>query len=475
MSAALTLVLIVAVAYLATHVAFDWIARRLLIVSGAEYLLLGLLLGPQVSGVLDEATLASFAPFTTLALGWIGAIVGTQFYLPELVRIRGIVYRLAFVEALITLTFVAGLMTVAIAWLFDLSYFEAAIPGVALGAIAAVAAPTGIQVIASRIGRRTPVVLQLEVTTALDAAVAITVVGVLMCVNHPSPSDDVRALTTTEWVVISMGIGVVGGVLFHLFLGEERNIDRLFISLTGAIILSSGAASYLELSPILPAMIVGAILVNTSGNREEIERTLLSAERPFYFVLLIFAGATWTPSLRAWLLPVLLFLAARAAGKIGGARLATRLSDETEKLGLDWGRALLGQGGLAIAIGLDYLQHDRLPFTNIVFTASVASVLLTDLSSAHLVRSVVMPFVTRQLGPDTPRWLTGEGSAKSGESADARATKSTPEKTEEPGSPRGESGRAGATSGSTGAKRTATNDTGAADTAPRPPSAGEEQ
>src|SRR5688500_927361 len=316
MSAALTLVLIVAVAYLATHVAFDWVARRLLIVSGAEYLLLGLLLGPQVSGVLDTETLASFAPFTTLALGWIGAIVGTQFFLPELVRMKGIVFRLAFVEALITLTFVAGLLTVAMAWLFGMSFGEAAIPGIALGAIAAVAAPTGIQVVARNIGRRTAVVHQLEVTTAIDAVVAITTIGILMSFHHPSPAGDVRALTTTEWVVISAGIGVVGGILFHLFLGEERDADRLFISLAGAIILSSGAAAYLDLSPIFPAMIVGAVLVNTSENREQIERTRLAAERPFYFVLLIFAGATWSPSLRAWILPVMLFLAARAAGKI---------------------------------------------------------------------------------------------------------------------------------------------------------------
>ena len=77
MSAGLILVLAVAVAYLATHVAFDWLARRLLLVSGAEYLILGILLGPSVSGVLSVETLAGFAPLTTLALGWIGAIVGT--------------------------------------------------------------------------------------------------------------------------------------------------------------------------------------------------------------------------------------------------------------------------------------------------------------------------------------------------------------------------------------------------------------
>ena len=40
MSAGLILVLAVAVAYLAAHVAFDWLAKRLLLVSGAEYLIL---------------------------------------------------------------------------------------------------------------------------------------------------------------------------------------------------------------------------------------------------------------------------------------------------------------------------------------------------------------------------------------------------------------------------------------------------
>jgi len=85
MSSGLILILAVAIAYLAARVAFDWLARRFLIVSGAEYLLLGILLGPQVAGALSAETLAAFAPLTTLSLGWIGAIVGMQFFLPGLV------------------------------------------------------------------------------------------------------------------------------------------------------------------------------------------------------------------------------------------------------------------------------------------------------------------------------------------------------------------------------------------------------
>ena len=143
LSPSLILILAVVLAYLAAHVAFDWLAKRFLLVSGVEYLLLGILLGPQVSGVLSEQTMAGFAPFITLALGWIGAIVGTQFYLAALVRIPGLAYRLAFLEALATAFVVAGLEALAISWVWGRPVSLAVVPAVALGAIAAVSAPAG--------------------------------------------------------------------------------------------------------------------------------------------------------------------------------------------------------------------------------------------------------------------------------------------------------------------------------------------
>ena len=61
MSGEFLLVLIVAGAYLAAHWAFEWLGQRYMLVSGAEYLLLGILLGPQVSGVLHASVLDASA------------------------------------------------------------------------------------------------------------------------------------------------------------------------------------------------------------------------------------------------------------------------------------------------------------------------------------------------------------------------------------------------------------------------------
>lgn len=387
MSSGLILVLLVASAFVAAHFAFERLGKRYLIVSGAEYLALGILLGPQVSGIFTPALLDSLAAFPALALGWMGAIIGMRFYLPELVRIPGFTYRIALTESLLTVAVVFALEAFAFMWLFDISLLLATPAALALAAIAVSSSRETYDIVSRHLGEGT-FVTQLDVSTAVNAFVAVFTFGCLLAAFHTNPTGAVRPLTSTEWVVLTAGIGLIGGALFHLFLGREENIDRLFVALAGALILVSGAAAYLGLSPLLAALFFGFMLVNTSRNRIEIAAALTRVERPLYFVLLIFAGATWQPSLRAWVMPVLLFIFARAAAKIGAARLSARMEKSLPLLGPSWGRALLGQGGVAVALGIDYLQQDHFAFTHVVFTAVVASVLLTDMSSARLARNV---------------------------------------------------------------------------------------
>lgn len=394
MSDALILVLVVAASYLAARVAFEWLARRFVIVSGAEYLLLGILLGPQVSGILSRDTVESFAPIATLSLGWMAALLGAQLVLPRLVRIPAVLYRVALVESLMTLSFVGGLLTVAL-WLgFDVTLGEAVVAATTLGSVAVASASAGVAIVARQLGRQSPVVRQLEVSTGVNAVIAVVASGILFAIIHPTPRTVARPLTPTEWAVVTIAIGVVGGALFHLFLGTERKVDRHFISLAGALILVSGAATYLRLSPLLAAICFGAVLANTTRNRAEIIAALERVERPLYFALLVLAGAAWLPSVRTWVLTVLLFLLARVAAKIGAGRLAARWNGMLPALGPHWGRGLLGQGGIALAVALSYLYQDEVPLPNLVFTAAVASVLLTDVMSARFVRSLVLARLT---------------------------------------------------------------------------------
>ncbi|HEY0811587.1 MAG TPA: hypothetical protein VGD49_15560, partial [Longimicrobiales bacterium] len=268
MSATLALILIVGAAFLAAHVLFDWLAKRFRIVSGVEYLVLGILLGPQVSGFMSASVVQSLAPFMTLALGWTGAALGMQLYLPRLIQTRAVVYRTAILEAVIAFAAVTGVMVFAFSWAFSLSYSQVILPAVTLGAIAVASASSALPLFVE--AESHPIVEQLETTALTDSIFAILVFGILLCIAHVDVHVGGRPLTATEWVAITIGIGVVGGTMFHLFIGAERDRDRLFIALAGSIILASGATAYLRLSPLLASLLIGAILVNTSSNREDI-------------------------------------------------------------------------------------------------------------------------------------------------------------------------------------------------------------
>jgi Kef-type K+ transport system membrane component KefB len=384
-TAALGLIFIVATAFLAAHLLFGFLGQRFRIVSGPEYLLLGIILGPQVSGLMSADVVEGFTWFTILALGWTGASLGMQLYLPRLLETPGVVYRTAVAEAALAFTVVTAVMAAAFYYAFDANLQRVLLPAVTLGSIAAASASSALPLIAT--GTH-PIAQQVETTAVVDSVLAIFAFGLILCIAHVDVTVGNRFLTPTEWAVISLGVGVVGGTLFHLFIGPERDPDRLFVASAGAVFLGSGAAAYLRLSPIMSALLIGAILINTAPARHELVRVMTSIEKPLYFVLLLLAGASWKPSRYSWLLPVLLFVLVRVAAKLGAARLAARLAGRTAELGLDWGRGLLTQGTLGLAIAMNYSLNDGQLVPNIVFTAAVASVLVNDLFGARLLSAL---------------------------------------------------------------------------------------
>lgn len=418
MTASLALTLVVATAYLATHLLYEWLAKRLLIVSGAEYLVLGILLGPQVSGVIPHEAAEAFGPIVVLGTGWIGLTVGMQFYLPRLVRVTGLTFRLAVIESMVTFGVVTAAMWWALPQLGLVSPFWAIVPALSLGAIAVASTPAGLDLVLKDRKRREPVVNQLELSLGVNAFVAIVASGILLAWVHQSPTMVTTRPTPTEWSVITVGVGVLGGTLFHLFLGEERQIDRLIVALGGAVILASGAAAYLNVSPILAAMVIGIVLVNTSRGRNELRSVLAAAERPFYYVLLLLAGLSWRPSSSITVVAVLLlYLTTRTASKVYSTRVATVWNKATPQLGQTWGKALIGQGRLTVALALDYARRPELPIGDVVFTAALASVLLTEFAAARLVRAALLPIVEplRDLAHKLP-WVDPEATDE-GESA----------------------------------------------------------
>jgi hypothetical protein len=178
---------------------------------------------------------------------------------------------------------------------------------------------------------------------------------------------------------------VASGVLFHLFLGprdtgSEPGADsRLFVALAGAIVVASGASYYLNLSPLFTNLVLGFILANSGGAHRDVTRLLLATERPVYLALLVFAGAAWTPESVDLLFLAPAFVLVRLAARFFGGRVAGEHVAPPELRTPRLARGLLAQGGLAVAIAVNYTQVRPDLNPRLVLTATLLSVLLFEI------------------------------------------------------------------------------------------------
>ena len=375
---------VVAVGYILAYVLFDRLRERYGYVGGAEYVLIGVILGPKVSGLLGATQVAELTPIVSLAVGWLGMLLGTYFRLPALALLPGEHVRIAFAEAVATFTAALFPLLALFHWVTGFDWPESAVQAVTLASIATLSSPAAIDALVDRARIRSLLLPVLQLTARIDALVAVVGFGLVLAIVHQGEVvPGVRPPTATEWAVINLAIGVAAGILFHLFLGprgapEDVDEGRLFVALAGAIVVASGASYYLNLSPLYTNLVLGFILANTGRSHREATRLLLATERPVYLALLIFAGAAWSPGSVELLFIAPAFVMIRLAARFFGGRVAGMHVAPPELRSPSLARGLLAQGGIGVAIALNYTQVWPELNPRILLTAAVLSILLFE-------------------------------------------------------------------------------------------------
>src|SRR4051794_19028307 len=392
MQTTLAAIAVVTVGYIFAYLLFDRLRDRYGYVGGAEYVIIGFLLGPQVSVLLKAGQVQDLTPIVSLALGWLGMLLGTYFRLPTMALIEADHLRIAFTEAAVTFLVARAALMEVFRLLAGACWTEAAVQAGTLGAVATLTSPIAVDAVVDRIRSRSRVPPVLQLTARIDALIAVVAFGLVLAVLHQGEvAPGVRPPTPTEWAVINVAVGVASGVLFHLFLGPRGHLDegRLFVALAGAIVVASGASYYLNLSPIFTNLILGFILVNSGSAHRDVTRLLLSTERPVYLALLLFAGAAWSPGPLELFFIAPAFVVVRLAARFFGGRVAGLLVAPPALRTPAMARGLLSQGGIGVAIALNYTQvwPDLNPRT--LLTAALLSILLFELVAGREAASLL--------------------------------------------------------------------------------------
>jgi hypothetical protein len=346
--------------------------------SGAEYLLLGLALGPYALGVFERSTLSSFEPLAVVGTAWITLVIGADFGFQDGRRasLRGMVSGIAL--ALVTSGAIfAGVHAVGARFAtFSPKELQVVSAGIALAACETTR--HAVTWVVARHSAEGP--LMRFISDVTDSDDVVPILGMAVLFPLAAPPQVPMSLSWWTWAEITVGLGIVlGGTAAALLRSEPRASEGWGVIL-GAALLGTGIAWRLGLAPQATTFAIGLSLPALSRHGKELRAMLARTEQPVLLPTLLLAGADVAidePYRFAALVAVTLL--ARAVVRILMAPIFTRLMAAPTAASVLLGVGLMPSGALSIAAGLAFAGRFPGKVGDTILAAAVASALLGEL------------------------------------------------------------------------------------------------
>jgi hypothetical protein len=304
------------------------------------FLPLGALLGPRAIGLLSPDVLNGLDLAVTVGLAVVGILVGIA--LGREIRTATRLFAAASLESGITI----GVVAAATAYFFRQTGTPAGAPVVtmtlAFGLCASASSATSADPdseSAAGVGTR---------VADLDDVLPIALATFALLPLSATPP---------VWLLLApIGVGAAVGAIGWLLFDRADSAGERAVFVIGSLGLAGGAAAYLKVSALEVGLVAGLCWAILPGRADRIAQLDLGrVQHSLVVLLLVTAGALWTPGLAAvWLLAP--YLLARLAGKIVGAWASAPLVDVAPA---DLAAYLMPPGVLAIAFALNF--HQLLP------------------------------------------------------------------------------------------------------------------
>ena len=344
------------------------------------YILAGVAVGPGVLGWISHENLSTLGVFSEVALGLILFSIGAVF---ELNRVRSVgpaILRVTLAEALLAAGLVgASMFVLGQGWQVALL----------LGTIAMATAPASTLMVLRERNAAGPLTdavtgviginnvccltAYMLVASLLDLAAGAGAEGEILATIY-------RSVYPLVWQLLgSVALGFLVGLMLASWATRVHEHGEMLILLTGSVLLCVGAALLLELSTLVASLAVGATMVNLSGHSKRVFLALARSDPPFYAIFFVLAGAELDVSLVGSLgLLGIVYVAARATGKIVGATIGARKAGFGEEVQRYLGLSLMAQAGLAIGLTIA-IDHRYPDFAQQVSTVILAAVTISEI------------------------------------------------------------------------------------------------
>lgn len=326
------------------------------------YLATGIVVGPQLLGLVSGPMVTNLQVFNGVATALIALTAGVELDLQAmkpLLKSISWLTSIAICGTVVLISSAVFLLQTRLPFLQHLSTLQVAAVSVVLGVTMVAQSPAVVVALQSEMasdGPLTRTVLGVVVISDLLVIVMFALVSSVAKSFLGSKTDALHTAGALAWEILgSVAIGACVGLIIATYLRFVKGRSALFV--LAAAFLVAEVGQRIDLDPLLLALSAGVFIRNATAHGKRLQEDIEVSSLPVYVVFFAVAGAT--VHIRELLvvgIPAVVLVLTRATGFIGLGRIATKLASSPDVVKKYIGLGLMPQAGLALALALLFVK-----------------------------------------------------------------------------------------------------------------------
>jgi hypothetical protein len=387
----LAIVIIIVVSVLGSRLTF--LNRRLsmgfhsILLTGTEYIFIGVILGGMGLNVLDDNALSQMEPFLVFGLCWIGFLFGLQFKIRQLKKLPTYYFTIAAGQALVTFLAVSWVMYTVFKIFTDLPETVLLMTAVTLGSAASSTAQSALGIVSMNYKFENRRLLDLmRYISGIDGVYALFYFAMALGILPGGEAAPFDIAASMRWFFSSIAMGIIPALIFISLSKVRFTPQEFLVFLIGTVMFCGGLSHQIRYSPLIAGLVCGVVTANFCRHHLRALSEVLRAEKSIYIILLLMLGANWNFTFDFSLLVAGIYFVVRVLGKFTGTFASTRVFKPGFKVPSTLGLGLISDGGLSIAIIINFkILYPGLG--NALITVTIVSVFINEFLSPFLILS----------------------------------------------------------------------------------------
>jgi len=371
----------------------EWLSPKLSLPKVVGYLVLGLIIGPEVLGLVPESFVESSHFVIDLALSMIAVMIGANLKYSVIKEIGKQVAFITFFEASFAFLSVTTGLYLFSSFL-DFPSKQSLVTAMLFGGLAAATAPAATIAVVHELKAKGKFTMTLLGVVALDDAMAlilfafaVTVGGSIIGVGDLNVA---VLFDTIKILFFSILVGIVGAgaaTLLEKLFSHHKGMET--ISTLGVLFIIYSLNGAWGLEPLFSALVMGIVLANISKDFDLVEEEIDNHLEEIIFMLFFILSAMHLKIAAITAIPLVIFayVLFRLIGKSTGVYLGAKLSGADKNVQHYLGLALFPQAGLAIGLALSLQNEARFE--------TVAPFILNVVIATTIIHELIGPILTR--------------------------------------------------------------------------------